>query len=503
MPAWFGPSILLVLIAAIYASCLPITDIRLYDETSYLQAGLSLFETPPDLETGPLYVVWYWLGSLIIHNHLYLYYGSWCTLIALCMTLPYAIERSRAAVIYACMASILPFYVIWPYMNLFGSAIILAPLAIIESKQEKSYVRLCAVLLLTCCAVALVRPEFHNTSYFAAALLVGAILVEGRIHRHRMILILSAVAFVATEYLFTKLAGTRSGIAFAAYDEWIRFKQGRLSETPRTPWNNAYQLYGLTEEATVFDFLRANPAEFWSHILFNVTRIQSVALLALGGVAAAATCIRVVGSGSLAIKISFDRLIPLALFYLPAIAAIIIIYPKQHYFVIPYLVSIFYIARSDVVARFLGSNRAIALLAALALVSILANFAISRGKQGEYRVVDLIKCVSELQSANAIDRGPVLEALGGLSTYLKGNTVWVRHYEIRDGEPLEAFIARVSPVIIISDEELRQYFVQKRNLPASFTREDMNSLIRSHGYEDYKCRAPAPDVFFAKNLPAR
>jgi hypothetical protein len=371
-----------------------------------------------------------------------------------------------------------------------------------ESKKEKSYVSLCAVLLLTCCVLALVRPEFHNTSYFAVILLVGAMLVEGHIYRHQKILLLSAVAFVATEFLFTKFAGSRSGIAFAAYDDWIRFKQGRLLETPRTPWN-AYQLFGLTEEATVLDFLRANPTEFWSHILFNVTRIQSVALLALGGVTAATACIRVVGSGSAAIKISFERLIPLAIFYVPAIAAIIIIYPKPHYFVIPYLVSIYYIARSDVVTRILGSNRAIAILAALALVSILTNFAINRGKHGEYRVVDVIKCVTELQSANGIDRGPVLEAMGGLSTYLKGNTVWVRHYEIKDGESLEAFIARVSPVIIVSDEELHRYLVQKGNLPALVTREEINAHIRSRGYEDYKCRGPGPEVFFAKNLLTR
>jgi hypothetical protein len=93
--------------------------------------------------------------------------------------------------------------------------------------------------------------------------------------------------------------------------------------------------------------------------------------------------------------------------------------------------------------------------------------------------------------------------MGGLSTYLTGNTVWVRHYEIRDGESLEAFIARVSPVIIISDEELHQHLVQKGNLPASVTREDMNSLFRSRGYEDYKCRTPTPDVFFAKNMLTR
>ena len=460
-PAWLAPSILLFLIAAIFLLFLPITDIRLYDETSYLQAGLSLFETPLDIETAPLYAVWYWLGSLIVRNNLYLYYASWCTLVALCLTLPYTIERSRAAVIYACMACMLPFYLIWPYINLFSGAIILASLAVIEGRQEKSYVGLCAALLLTCCVVAFVRPEYHNATYFALALLVGAIFVERDIHRHRTILILSIAAFLATEFLFTYLPSSRSGIAFAAYDDWIRFKQGRLLETPRTPWNNAYRLFGVIEGATVLDFLKANPAEFWSHILYNLTQIKSAALLALGGAATAASCIRVVGSGRIAVKIPFDRLIPLAIFYVPAIAAILIIFPKPHYFVIPYLVSVYYIARSDVVARIAGSRISIVVLAALGAVSIFATSAVSRGKPGDYRVVDVIRCVTELQSAHSINRGPVLEALGGLSTYLTGNTVWVRHYEIRDGKSLDAFIARVSPVIIIADKELHDYFVQK------------------------------------------
>jgi hypothetical protein len=498
-PAWLAPSLLLFLIAAIYSLFLPITDIRLYDETSYLQAGLSLFRTSLDIETGPLYALWYWLGSLIVRNNLYLYYASWCALVALCVALPYAIERSRAAVIYGCMACMLPFYLVWPYINLFSSAIILASLAVIENRREKSYVGLCAALLLTCCVVALVRPEYHTVSYFALALLVGAIFVERDVHRHRTILILSIIAFGATEFLFAYFPGSRSGIAF---DDWIRFRQGRLSETPRTPWN-AYQLFGLTEDATVLDFLKANPAEFWSHIRYNATQMKSAALLALGAAATAASCIQIAGTGRPAVKIPFNRLIPLAIFYLPAIAAIIVIFPKPHYFVIPFLVSVYYIARSDIVARIAGSNRSIVVLAALAAVSIFATSAISRGKPDRYRVVDVIQCVTELQSAHSIDRGPVLEALGGLSTYLKGNTVWVRHYEIRDGESLEAFIARVSPVIIISDKELHDYFVQKGNLPAAATRENMNALIRSRGYELYRCRTGSPDVFFTRNLPAR
>lgn len=499
-PAWFAPAILVFLTTTIYLFWLPVIDIRLYDETSYLQAGLSLFETPLDIETAPLYAVWYWLCSLVVHNPANLYYASWCILVALCLALPYAIERSRAAVVYACMACMLPFYLIWPYINFFAGAIVLASLAVIERRQEKSYVSLCAALLLMCCVVALVRPEFHNASYLAVALLIGAIFVEGRIHRHRTILILSVAAFAANEFLFLGLSGSRSGIAFAAYDDWIRFMQGRLSETPRTPWN-AYQLFGLTEDATLLDFLKANPAEFWSHVTYNVTQTKSAALLALGALTTAALCIRLTAPGRVAVKIPFDRLIPLAVVYAPAIAAIIIIMPKSHYFIIPYLVSIFYVARSDLVMRAIGSNSAILVTAFLAIAAIFATFfTINRGKPEEYRVVDVIKCVTELQSTHAISRGPVLEAMGGLSTYLRGNTVWLRHYEIKDGESLEAFIARAAPVIIVSDKEFYDYFVQKGNLSAAITREEMNSLIRRSGYENYKCRSPAPDIFFAKNL---
>ena len=96
----------------------------------------------------------------------------------------------------------------------------------------------------------------------------------------------------------------------------------------------------------------------------------------------------------------------------------------------------------------------------------------------------------------------MFEALGGL-TRSDGRYRLGAAYEIRGGKSLDTFIARVSPVIIIADKELHDYFVQKGNLPTAATREDMNSLIRNRGYKDYKCQTPAPDVFFATNLPAR
>lgn len=501
-PGWLSPAILLFLIAAIIAFFLPITDVRLYDETGYLRAGVDLFVARPDIESAPLYAAWYWLGSLIVRNNLYLYFASWCVLVAGCLALPYVIERSRASIIYACIAASLPFYLIWPYVNLFASAIILTSLAIFERQQKRSYVSLCAGLLLMCSIVALVRPEFRYASYFSLAFLIGAIVRERRVRQHRSILLASVFCFLVVEFVFISAAGNRSGVAFAAYDNWIRFKQGLLPEAPKTPWTPTYQLFGLNESATLLDFLKANPTEFWSHVLYNIGQIKFVILLALGIVTAVAMCVRIVPPRRVSIEISYYRLIPLAIVYAPSIAAAAFIYPQIHYFVIPDLVSAFYIARSDIAALTLRNTKTVAALAAFAGLSIFTNFVVANGKLSDDRMTGLIKCVTTLQSQDGINQGRVLEALGGLSIYLKGTMRWVPHYEIKGEEPFATFITRISPVIIISDQEMRDYFVQNGSLPSSATRQDMNVIIRGHGYDDYKCNT-ATDVFFAKNLISR
>jgi len=501
-PGWLHPAILLFLIATILAFFLPITDVRLYDETSYLRAGVDLFVTRPDIENAPLYAIWYWFGSFIARNNLYLYFASWCALVAGSLALPYVIERSRASIIYVCIAASLPFYLVWPYVNLFASAIVLTSLALFEKQKDKSYVGLCAGLLLMCSVVALVRPEYRYASYFSFVFLVGALVQERRISPHRAILLASVVAFSIVEFLFSSVPGNRSGVAFAAYDNWIRFKQGLWAEAPKTPWTPTYQLFGLDENATLLDFLKANPAEFWAHVFYNITQIKVVILISLGAVTAVATCVRIVPPRRVAIDISYYRLIPLAVVYAPAIAATAFIYPQLHYFVIPDLVSAFYIARSDVAALMLRSTKMIAALTAFAGLSIVTNFVVAKGKVADFRTTDLIKCVINLQSQHGIKQGTVLEALGGLSIYLNGKMSWVPHYEIKGEEPLTTFIARVSPVIIIPDQEMRDYFVQNGNLPSSATRQDMNEIIRSRGYDNYKCNATT-DIFFNKNLISR
>jgi hypothetical protein len=239
-----------------------------------------------------------------------------------------------------------------------------------------------------CNVVALVRPEFRYASYFSLAFLVGAIVLERRISQHRFILITSVFGFLIVEFLFSSASGNRSGVAFAAYDNWIRFKQGLLLEAPKTPWTPTYQLFGVDESATLLDFLKANPVEFWSHILSNIGQIKFAVLLALGVVTAVATGVRISPPRRVSIDISFYRLIPLVIVYAPAIAATAFIYPQVHYFVIPDLVSAFYIAGCDLAALMFRSTKTIAALAAFACLSIFTNFIIAKGKVSDDRMTD-------------------------------------------------------------------------------------------------------------------
>ncbi len=471
-------------------------DIGLYDETSYLQSGLDLSEEAPSLESGPLYSAWYWLLSLVIHDHVVLYFTSWCVLVILCLTLPYAIVRDRSAIIYSCLACLLPFYLIWPYINLFSSAIILTAITFLERRRGKSYVVLAAVMLLVCSIVALVRPEFHYAAYFAAMLLVGAVLLERQFRRYAIILGVAVLAFVAVEFAFSTLPGNRSGIAFAAYHDWVMFARGRLQETPRTPWHS-YSVFGLTESATVLDFLKANPTEFLAHIFYNLRQPKFVGLLLLGILTIGITSVRV-DQGRWRVVIPIYQSIPLVIAYIPTVAATLIVFPKTHYFVIPYLVSVFLISRSQIVAKYCGTRQGLAVLTALAVASIGATFVIQRSKAGERRVVSTIECVASLQAEHHLDQGRVLEALGGLSTYLKGEMTWVRHYEIEPGETVDLFLQRRSPLIIVSDLEMRDYFVQKGNLPGSVSWNDMNSFFQGRGYRPYKCDVRDIAIFFSE-----
>ena len=495
-PRWLAPVVLLALTACIFGFFFPITDVGLSDETSYLVAGVEFFKSPPSIESGPLYSLWYFLLKLLFRDSYVVYFLSWVLLVVLCLAIPFLIERSRRAIVYAILAAFMPFYIVWPYINLFSAAIVLVGLSIIETRTERSYTVAFGILLLTCVVVALVRPEYQYACYAAFGFFLAAVVLEGKAREHLLLIGICVAAFVGVELLFAALPGNRSGAAFAGHHDVIYFEQGKLSENPWTAWN-AYKLFGLSQDATLLDFMRANPKEFWSHIYYNMTRPLFIGLLTIGALTLSISSVRVAADRRIAPTLMpLHRLIPLAVVYLPAVSASAIMYPKNHYLVIPFLVSAFYIARSDLVVALTRRTVVIGLLVALAFASIAVNYKIKLGKLAPYKFSDTLECLVDMQRQRGIYSGGFLEALGGANAYLKGDTFWIRHYSIKDGESLDSFLNRTSPVVVIVDENLFGYMKAKGNVTVGSIAE-LNGLIQKHGFTEYKCRSPGPSIFYA------
>ncbi len=232
----------------------------------------------------------------------------------------------------------MPFYILWSYVNLFGAVIVLAVLSILEINPKKSYVSIFLVFLSTCATTAFVRPEYQYACYPAVALLVGAFFLEAKSKKSVAALVLGMTVFIAVVWLFSKFSASRSGLAFGLYHDVIAQAQGKLHENPWTS-GYSYKLFGLPESANLLDFLRANPREFLSHIIYNITRPLFIGVLLLFSLTIAVSCMRFATPSRLVLAPMplLTASLPVALFYMPALAATGVIFPSTHYLVIPYL----------------------------------------------------------------------------------------------------------------------------------------------------------------------
>jgi len=490
-----APILLFGLVICIIALFLPIIDIGLADETSYLVQGVNFFKDLPLIDRSPLYSLWYFVLSFFVRSNYYLYFTSWCLLVFLSITIPYIIERSRAAIVYAFLACLMPFYILWSYVNLFSAVIVLVSLSIIEIIPKKSYVSVCLAILLTCAIISFARPEYQYACYPATALLIGAYILEPKSKKSLAALTLGIVIFITVVWLFSAFSASRSGLAFALYHDVIAQAQGKLNENP---WTSGYsfKLFGLPETANLLDFLRANPKEFLSHIIYNITRPLFVGLLLLFSLTIVVSCVRFATPSRLVLTpMPLYRVIAIALFHMPALAATGVIFPSTHYLVIPYLVSVYYISRSDVFMT-LGQYRGtFYLLMPLVFGSLILNCWIKYEKFKLYQIAPKIECLLRLQEQRGIKTGNVLESMGGINAYLEGDIKRVGHTGITEHESLPAFLLRVDPVIILTDDNFFTHMAVNRHTAANSLSE-MNELIGRSGYAEFPCPFAGPTIFY-------
>ena len=105
-----------------------VRDIRFDDETIYLDHGIRmLLNGAVPADRSPLYQLWYWLLSLIVHDPVDLYYSNWSVLLFVNLLLLWflllkiGVPRVQSVVLLA-LFSTLTLFDVWPYVTLLSMA---------------------------------------------------------------------------------------------------------------------------------------------------------------------------------------------------------------------------------------------------------------------------------------------------------------------------------------------------------------------------------------------
>ncbi len=267
-----------------------VRDILLDDETICLASGVGLFHAGfpneanglPRAEGGPLYSVWYWLLSMLIHDRVILYYASHllvCGMLILGLFAAFrAFEVGRIVALVICFALLTSRYFdIWPYMTYLTTVFLLAGVA--AAMWAPSTPRAARSLVWGFSAASFVRPELC-----AAVLAIGAVFAGAgvaAVRRGRMTwraltreCAISAAPFLVLVAVFgSPLGGTRLFYAFAQHYALNEVDRTHVDMNPWTNWER-FVKQDFGDVNTVSGALRANPATFTRHVLVNLLHVS-------------------------------------------------------------------------------------------------------------------------------------------------------------------------------------------------------------------------------------
>lgn len=258
-----------------------VIDLSLYDETSYLVAGVTLLQQGlPDPAWGPLYAVWYFLQSFWHTNYIQLHDGNAILLTTTTPLLLYwTLRRYHLPIVAAglfaylfllCHANL----AVWPKSNNFALLVVICTflLATLPKTADGQLV----VLTIGALVSAYARPELFLTFLLLVVIYGGRLLFNPRQHMGQRLLMCALMALIAS-VLFVWIGvpfGGRSMVAFGQFYavNWIRWTGSNLS--PWTDWQEiVHQSFGAVD--SVGAAARSNPAAFLRHITENAIQIPA------------------------------------------------------------------------------------------------------------------------------------------------------------------------------------------------------------------------------------
>jgi hypothetical protein len=454
-------------------------DIGLYDESNYLYSGLQLTTVGfPIGEGAPLYAVWYFLLSLFERSRIGLYYLNFKLMTILPAVLIYILLRRNRVSITASGIVSLFFLVsqanlpVWPKPSHFALSLALIVLIAVSSIRSLLWAALVAAIggLL----IAYVRLEYFLVYLLSSVLFIGSLIMGWRKLKPLTIVGLVAIVSISVLLLGTLGSPISTGKSVHVFGQhfslnWVSWTGSNLN--PWTDWEEIVnQNFGYVP--SVWAALLHNPAAFLKHIAWNCLGLarrlpvlffsHSNIIFPAGRFFKIAEALVLIGlcggyifwtrkswKGNFKSNLSQYRvfLIIVAMYLIPGFVSAIIIYPRDHYLLLPGVLIAVTIT-SFVAKQTSGqeqSNYKRLLLYSVLVIALTPCFA----DQTNFKQENL-ETILFLKTLGIQERVNVLEAEGGYGIYVGDNYHRVAEYDKKTS--FNQFLAdRNIGMIVITD----------------------------------------------------
>ncbi|MCP4151039.1 MAG: hypothetical protein GY757_25065 [bacterium] len=262
-----------------------VMDIRFFDETAYLRKGIQ-YLSANIFKDGFIYFLWYKILSFFAQDGVTLYYLNYVVLLSINPLLIYILLRKmrKGKLISAAAAIILLVsncnVITWPFITRFASALILITFILIftvKSSSRKYIIALSGLFLLV-----YTRPE--NTLPYILFSLVSIIYL---LHKYRKTMgrvyiylaIITLVAGVFTTLVKNPATTGRSILAFGQHYALNLHQRGEIKGNPNTTWKKVMRDNFGTDKSLIAAFSN-NPGKMIKHIRSNIARLPLSQLIA-------------------------------------------------------------------------------------------------------------------------------------------------------------------------------------------------------------------------------
>jgi len=264
----------LALIVLTVTSSLRQEDVRFWDESLYLERGLSLSAgTQPGWEWNPLYADMYWLLGRIFNNPIDLYFAgraSAAVILVLAVWVSMRIfVRPWIAIAGALVMSALPITYVWPGVSSPSAGLLLIALAVAwRWRTRASLIGASALIWLA----AATRPEFVWAALGGTLVLLVALGVQLSKSRDRAVAIFVLTAgLVVTPAVLTVAYGSPLDLGSRSWEAFEQHYEFRFATMGDDPWQIEADIVGrdFPGASSISGAATTNPLAFVTHMANN------------------------------------------------------------------------------------------------------------------------------------------------------------------------------------------------------------------------------------------